>query len=901
MSPAPLWRRYDRLLGSDPAADVKDELRFHLETKVDDLIAQGWGPEDARKEAERQFGNIPAIQRVGERIGEQMDRRRRLTDYWSDVLRDVHFTLRTLRRDAGFAVIAILILTLAIGANIAVFAVVNTLLLRPLPFPNAPQLVWIAAVPRKCGFACATYSSDAYNRFRAESRSYQDVTGYYVFSTADNLRLTGYGDPQPATGIMVIGNFFEVLGVHAALGRLFTPDEVRHGSPPVALLSNAYWRRQFASDPSIVGKTIDLNGMSTTVVGVLPSSFDFGGVFLPGAKADLFQPLILEDARSWGNIVTMIGRLKSGVTLAQAQAEGTAIEPHLCWSDEIASSCGVYSNDVSSMRLRTLKNYVDGRLRHSLIVLWSAVGVILLIACVNLSNLLLARAAARGKEFAVRGALGASRGRIARQLLTESLVLSCAGACLGLGLAFLLLEWLAHQGSLALPLLSSLRIDAAVLEWAVLTVGFATLLCGLVPALQMARARLSEALKDSSAGAGQGRSHQRIRSLLVISEVALACTLLVGAGLLLHSFVQVLDVDLGFQPDRAAAIQIDYDDGGSLPDAKDEDVVARRTAIFQQILSKVGALPGVTATGMVDYLPMEQNREWGPPVPKGSGIKAKDLPDTLVYVVTPGYFHTMGMSLRGRDFTWKEAPKGGPGVVILNETVTRFLFPGRDPLGQIVNVNGVDREIIGVTTDVHDSNPENPPSWQMYFPMSQEGPAGMQLIVRTTLPPAALAGSVLHALRELNPKQPAAEFRPIRGIVDRAASPRRFFMILVTVFALLGLILAALGIYGVISYSVTRQTQAIGIRMALGSSTARIQQAVLFDTFRLAAAGVMLGGAASVASGRFIAAMLFKTSPWNAATYVGMAVVLLAVALVSGYLPARRASRIDPWAALRSQ
>ena len=593
MRPAPLWRRYDRLLGSDAAADVKEELRFHLETKVDDLVAQGWSPEDARKEAERQFGDILAVQHEGERIGEHMDRRRRLTDYWADILWDLRLTLRSLRRDAGFSVVAILILALAIGANIAVFAVVNTLLLRPLPFPDAQQLVWIAPAPRKCGFACATYSADAYNRFRAQSRSYQDVTGYYAFSTADNLRLTGHGDPQPATGILVVGNFFEVLGVQPAMGRLFTSDEMRHGARPVAVLSNAYWRRQFGSDPKILGTAIDLNGMSTTVVGVLAASFDFGAVFSPGAKADLFQPLILEDYRTYGGTVTMLGRLKPGVTLAQAQAEGSAVERYLCWRDDIAASCGFYHGDVNSMHLRTLKDYVDGRLRRPLIVLWSAVGVILLIACVNLSSLLLARAAARGKEFAVRGALGASRGRIARQLLTESLVLSCIGTFFGLELAFLLLQWLSRQGSIALPLLSSLRIDGAALEWAALTAVFASVLCGVVPALRMAGGQLSEALKDSSAGAGQGRSHRRIRSLLVVSEVALACMLLVSAGLLLRSFLEVLNVDLGFQPDRAAAIQIDYDDGGSLPNAKLEDVIARRTAIFQQIISKVSALPGV--------------------------------------------------------------------------------------------------------------------------------------------------------------------------------------------------------------------------------------------------------------------------------------------------------------------
>ncbi len=438
-------------------ADLEAEIASHIQLATEENIARGLNPQEARRQALIRFGGVETAK--------FQQREARGIMKLDILLQDLRYTFRTLRRDAGFTVIAILILTLGIGANIAVFSVVNTLLLRPLPFPDAHQLVWIAPAPRKCGFACSTYSADAYNRFRAESRSYQDVTGYFAFSTADNLRLTGHGDPQPATGIMVIGNFFQVLGVQPALGRLFTSDELRHGARPVAVLSNAYWRRQFGSDPSIVGKAIDLNGQSTTVVGVLPAGFDFGAVFSPGAKADLFQPLILEDARTWGGIVTMLGRLKPGVTLAQAQAEGTAVEPHLCWSDNIARSCGFYHTDITTMHLRTLKDYIAGRLRRSLIVLWSAVGVILLIACVNLSNLLLARAAARGKEFAVRGALGASRGRIARQLLTESLVLSCTGASLGLGLAFFLLEWLAHQGSLALPLLSSLRIDGAALEF----------------------------------------------------------------------------------------------------------------------------------------------------------------------------------------------------------------------------------------------------------------------------------------------------------------------------------------------------------------------------------------------------------------------------------------------------
>ena len=304
MTPTPMWRRYARMFGPDPAADVKDELRFHLEAKIDDLVAQGWHPEAARQEAERQFGDMRAVQQIGVRIGEKMERRKRLKDYWSDSLQDVRYTFRTLGRDPGFAAVSILILALAIGANIAVFSVVNTLLLRPLPFPDSHQLVWIAPPPTDCGLSCATYSADAYEEFRAQSRAYQDVTGYMAFTTPDNLRLTGRGEPQPATGIEVIGNFFQVLGVQPAMGRLFTADEARGGPHPVALLANAYWRRQFNADPAIVGKAIELNGTPVTVVGVLPDSFDFGAVFSPGAKVDLFTPLDLNRERDWGNIVT---------------------------------------------------------------------------------------------------------------------------------------------------------------------------------------------------------------------------------------------------------------------------------------------------------------------------------------------------------------------------------------------------------------------------------------------------------------------------------------------------------------------------------------------------------------------------------------------------------------------
>ena len=822
-----------------------------------------------------------------------MEPRKRLKDYWSDAVYDVRYTVRTLGRDPGFATVSILILTLAIGANIAVFSVVNTLLLRPLPFPDSHQLVWIAPPPAECGLSCATYSADAYEEFRAQSRVYQDVTGYFAFSTPDNLRLTGRGEPEPATSIDVIGNFFQVLGVQPAIGRLFTADEARGGAHPVALLANAYWRRQFNADPAIVGKAVELNGIPITVVGVLPAGFDFGAVFSPGAKVDLFTPLDLDKARDWGNIVTLLGRLKPGATVAQALDDAQRVAPNLYFNVKYPRTLGRYRGDLIPVPLRA---YVTGKLRRSLIALWFAVGAILLIAGVNLSNLLLARAAARAKEFAVRGALGASRGRIVRLLLMESLLLSSAGAALGLGLALMLIVWLKHQGSLALPLLSTLRIDLQSLGWTVLIALFTAVIFGVLPGLRVAGGNLQEVLKDTGPGAGLGRKHERVRAALVISEVALACVLLVSAGLLMRSFLKVLDVDLGFQPDRAAAIKIDYDD--SAP--SDEASQAKRGAIFQQILARVSALPGVQAAGMADYLPLGPNREWDAPVPQGKTFAPGELPEPLVYVITPGFIHALGIRLHGRDFTWADGPHS-ERVVLINASAARVYWPGEDAVGKILMRGTEQDRVVGVVDDVHEENVEGGAGSQIYYPATQQGPEGAQLVVRTSLPPAALATSVLHALRDLNPEQPAAEFRPIRTIVDRAVSPRRFFMLLVAAFAGLGMLLAALGIYGVISYSVAQKTQEIGVRMALGASAGRVRRGVILNTLRLALSGIVVGTAASVASARLIASLLFATSPWDVTTYAGVMLSLIAVALLSGYLPARRASGIDPMTALRNQ
>ncbi|HEV2708661.1 MAG TPA: ABC transporter permease [Edaphobacter sp.] len=858
--------------------ELDAEMQAHLDLAVEENLKRGLSPSEARRQALVRFGGV-----------EQAKERQRETRGmpWLDIaLQDLRYTLRTLRRDRAFTVVAVAILALGIGANIAVFSVVDTILLRPLPFRNPERLVWIAPADAE-GLSASTYSADAYDDLLTMNRSYEDVTGYFAFSTSDNVKLTGSGEPTPLTGMGVMGNFFHVLGVEPELGRSFTHDETLKGGRAVVLLSHAYWERQFGGDRGIVGRSITLSGVPTTVVGVLPETFDFGAAFAPGSKVDVYEPVVLDDIRNEGNTLALIGRLKPGVTLAQSQVEAKTLFPKFYWSKKYADSAGSYT-----ARPIDLKQYISGKLRRSLITLWCAVGVILLIVCVNLSNLLLARAAARSKEFALRSALGAGRGRLVRQLLTESLVLAGVGAVLGLGLAYAITSYIAHQGSLALPLLNEVKVDGAALLWTLgISVG-AAILFGLLPGLKMSSGNLQEALKDTGQGMSDGRSHERLRSALVISEVALACVLLVGAGLLLRSFLRVLDVDLGFQPSHAAAIKMDYNDGGSTD---------KRNAIFEEAIRRVSALPGVEAAGISDNLPLERNRGWGGPSAKGKTYRKGEVPGAFVYVVSPGYVTAMGMRLHGRDFTWQDNMKG-ESTVILNQKAADFVSPGEDAVGKVVLINGKEVHVIGVVADVHGTNVEAASGEQMYLPTMRDewGPDGAQLVVRTKLPPAQLAGSVLRTLRELNPNQPAVEFRPIQGIVDRAVSPRRFFVMLVGAFAGLGLLLASLGIYGVISYSVTRRTQEIGIRMALGASAGRVQMGVLSKTLKLAAIGIAVGMIASILVANLISSLLFGTDPTDPITFVVMIVLLGAVAALAGYLPARRASRINPMVALRN-
>jgi predicted permease len=808
-----------------------------------------------------------------------------------DALRqDLRFTLRALRRDRAFAAVVILVLALGIGANVAVFSVVNTLLLRPLPFRDPGRLVWLATHGGKGGLSDQTYTVSAFEEFRRNNRSFQDVTSFQTFFNSIQYKLTGRGDPLPIVGVQVAENFFPLLGVEPMLGRLFTPDECRKGGRAAALLGYRFWQRQFGGDPSIVGRTIqvvaapaDISG-PVTVVGILPASFDFGSVFSPGMQVDFYVPAYMDFWRTWGNTLAVVGRLKPGVSLGQAQAESDILFPrlkaaHREWWEDYKSTLSV------------LQDRVSGRLRRSLCVLWCAVGLILLIVCLNVSNLLLARAMSRGKEFAMRAALGAGRGRLVRQLLTESLLLSGAGAALGLVFAWALSFCLARQNLMALPLLSTVRVDGAALAWTVLVAVSVGAVFGLAPTFKISGGHLHEALKDGGPGMSQGRGHQRLRSTLVISEVALACVLLVGAGLLLRSFLRLLDVDLGFAPSRVAAIKIEYDDGGNM---------ARRGAVLQEILQRIRAIPGIEAAGLTDMLPLDRNRSWGLVAKENVNDRTVEH-GAFVYVISPGYLQTMGMRLReGRDLSWQDRPDTQHAIVV-NEAAARREWPGQDPIGRLVYGPGRgEARVVGVISDVRESSLEDQAGAQMYIPITQFQPEGTELVVRTRLPISALEPAVLSALRSLNPGQPRTQFRAIQQIVDHAVSPRRFLVLLVSAFAAFGLILASLGIYGVISYSVARQSQEIGIRMALGATASRIRMGVVAQTLRLALIGIAIGSAASYAVARAIASLLFKTAPADPAIFAATVALLGAVALLAGQVPARRASHIDPIEVLRN-
>jgi predicted permease len=801
------------------------------------------------------------------------------------VLQDLRYAFRALRRDAAFATFAILVVGLGVGASSTVFSIVNAVLIRPLPFRNPDRLVWIVNHEENSDLSGQTTQVGHFLDLREQNQSFSDLAAYFAFYGVGDNKLTGQGEPERLSGVPVSANFFQLLGVQPRLGRLFTAEECKWNGPKVVLLGHGLWVRRFASDPGIVGRALTLNDEPVTVVGVLPASFDFASVFAPGSHIDLYFPFPLTaETNRWGNTLAIIGRLKPGAKLPRAQAEAAILSKHLTEAHERDR------NDFAA-RLSFLREHVSGRLRPALLVLACSVGVVMLIVCANLSNLLLARTATRQKEIAIRTALGAGRGRLIRQMLTESVVLSCCGAALGIVLAVAGTRALAHLDAISIPLLQDVRIDAGILGFTLLMAVLTGLIFGLVPALQVRAFSIHDALKDTSRGSTEGKGHTWIRSGLVISEVAFACVLLVGAGLLIRSFLRVLDVNLGFRPERAAAVRVDP--------SQQHSTQAQHNTYFDEVLRRARDIPGIGAAGLTDALPLGRNRSWGSGV-KGVQYPKGQYPDAFVRIVSDGYIKALGIPLiAGRDITERDTPSTEL-VILINQTMARSLFPGQNAIGQIIQPDK-DRRVVGIVGDVRHLALEQGAGNEMYIPIRQTGDfASVDLVLRTTLPSAELASAVRAALKSIAPNLPRNDFRTLQQLVDKSVSPRRFVVMLLGGFALFALILAALGIYGVISYSVNQRTQEIGIRMALGASAGDLQARIIMQTLELAVIGMLVGGAASWILARTLSGLLFGLTPGDPVTFLAMLTVLTAVAALAGYFPARRASRIDPMVALRS-
>ena len=846
-------------------------MDFHVESMVEELVRDGMPEAEARGAARRKFGNMT----------QQSEEARSawIAQWISDLGQDLRHSFRGMRRDAGFTAFAILIAGLGIGASSTVFSVVNAMLLRPLPFRDPGRLVWIANGENST-------QTEHYADLRELNRSFTDLAGWSGFYHPGDRELTGMGEPERLTSVPVTGNLFAVLGVEPAIGRSFTAEECqgKYAAPPATLLSYAFWRRRFDSDPNVVGRKLTLNNQPVTIVGVLPAWFDFASTFAPGMPIDIFIPWPLNDqTKPRGNTMKVIGRLKPGVTVQAAQAELTALAQQLQ---------GRHSerNPMHPL-LMPLPERVSGRMAPALFVLACAVGVVMLVVCANLSNLQLARFGARQKEMALRAALGAGRSRLLRQMLTEAVGLSCCGAVLGLVLAIAGTRALARLQAFNLPLLENVRVDASALVFTLLAAIGSGVLFGLLPALRVSGLSLVEQLQDASRGSSGGTRHAWVRDGLVVSEIAFACVLLVGTGLLMRSFLRVLDVNLGFRPERAAALRVD-------PSFRIANF-AQQNSFLDDLLRRARSVPGIVAAGITDVLPLRDDRSWVVAA-RGQVYEKGHQPEAYIRVVTDGYLESAGIPLRmGRTFTESDR-SSSERVVVVNETMARTLWPGQDPLGQVITQDG-GRRVIGVVADVRHTALEEAGGLEMYLPMRQTADyATMQLVVRTALPPDRLAADLRTALRPADPNLPVREFQTFQDLVDRAVSPRRFLVLLLAGFAGFALVLASLGIYAVISYSVSQRVQEIGIRMALGASPQDVQKSVVLRTLGLAAVGLALGMMAARALSSALGSMLFGVTSGDPASFVGTGLLLMSVAVFAGYIPAWRASRIDPMAALRA-
>ncbi len=861
-------------------ADLDQDIRDFIERETQDNLERGMPPEEAHYVALRKFGNVTRVKEETWEVWSMV----RLEQLWQDL----RYGLRMLAKNPGFTFVAVVTLALGIGATTSIFSVVNAVLLRPLAFRNSGRVCLVMeSLP---SFPELAPSYENYRDFRDQSKSFEGIAAEHP----QPVTMTGRGDPERLTAQFVSANLFPLLGVNALEGHTFTPDEDRFGGPAVVLLSYGFWQRNFGGERSILGKSVTIDDVSYAVTGILPPGFQVVSpvdVYLP------FEPWAhaLPDDRNWHPGINAIGRLRDGVSLEHARAEMSTI------AERLAKQYPTYDAGMGAVVVG-LQDRLVQNVRAALLVLLGAVTLVLLIACANIANLLLARAASRHKEIAVRAALGAERWRMLRQLLTESLLLALVGAGLGLLLAQLIMTPLVDLAGNTIPKVGHIGLDGGVLGFTVAVALLAGISFGLAPALQMAKADIRPALSDASRGSTAGTSRHRMRNILVVAEVALALVLLIGAGLLLRSFARLQDVQPGFQPSNLLVVDVPLS-------PKLYAKPAERMGFFDQVLERARNLPGVTSVGGALILPVTGS---------GSAIhfniqgRPPKTPHDFILVgyrpVTPEYLQTLRVPLlQGRLFKDSDTERNAY-VAVVNEAMAKQYFPGQSPLGKHVQLGALPdnqvpwMEIVGVVGDMKQSLASEAPS-EMYVPYRQADSIipvfAMSLVVRTSKDPHQEVSALRGAVHDLNANQPLVNFRTMQESIATSVSDSRFRTTLLGIFAASALLLSVVGLYGLIAYSVAQRTQEIGLRMALGAERKDVLKMVVSQGLKLVLIGVAVGVAGALALSRLLTQFLYGVAPSDPATFVGVASILVVVAVLACWIPARRAMEVDPMAALR--
>jgi putative ABC transport system permease protein len=871
-------------------AEIVEELAQHLDDRFKELLAGGDTHCEATRAALAELSESELLARELRRVERTVTREpvvlgTRRKSMIGDIWQDLRYGSRSLRKNPGFTAIAVITLALGIGANTAIFSVVNGVLLRPLPYPEPDRLVMVYGISLQAAQGKTPLCEADFLDWKSQNQVFESLAG---FST-NRFNYTGGETPQQIEGAWVTSDFFSTIGVQPALGRGFLPDEDMPKAPQTVVISDGFWRRYLGSNPNVIDQQITLNARAFTIIGVMPPGFLF-----PEKDTELWAAERLAATRRGPYYMWGLGRLNRGATLERAQSEMDMIARRV--QDQINSPTRDWTWTSISLAER-----IVGKVRPALLVLLVAVLFVLLIACANIANLLLARATAREKEMSVRIALGASRARLLRQLLTESLLLSAIGVAAGLPLAIWGIHLLVALSPDDLPRLQEINIDGWVLGFTLLIAAACGLIFGLAPALQSSRLNLNESLKEGGRGGADSSGRRRMRSALVVAEIAFSLMLLVGAGLMVKSFLKLQRVSPGFNPDHILTMHL------TLPRAK-YDSDEKITSYYRQLIDRVTAVRGVEAAGLSISLPpnnLEVSDSFsieGKPWPQGASE-----PIVPIVSTSPEYFTALGVTLlQGRGFNATDQ-EGSPPVVIINQTLAERYFAGETAIGRRFKIGGADRprnpwmEIVGVVGDVKYSGLDVKPEPAYYMPLAQSAWRAAYLVVRAPLNPTGLAPAIREQIWALDKDMPIAKVTTMDRLLAESVAQPRFRTLLLGIFAALALVLASVGIYGVISYSVTQRTHEIGIRMALGAQARDVSKLVIREGVALALIGVTIGLAASLALTRLMESLLFEVSTTDQSIFAGVGALLVAVAVLACWIPARRASRVDPMVALRCE